>query len=209
VGALCGPLRDEEINLSKAEKLNPELEKILHEKTKGKSDEEKLIAITQLTKESVAFCQQFPKTSTILSIDEISDFGIGICVQRAEFFVALCKAAGIPARGVGGYLLYREDNSDTISGGGHKWAEVRLNNKWVALDPAAIKETTKIPYPHNDSLYVRFTSIPKEENLKSSERYIYEQFGEVIVTGIEKEEISPSKEKPLRDIHKAPRPLIK
>lgn len=53
--------------------------------------------------------------------------GFGHCWDQSDVFVTLCRAAGVPAREVGGWLLRV---------GGHVWAEVRLGDEGdLAVDP--------------------------------------------------------------------------
>lgn len=53
--------------------------------------------------------------------------GQGRCWDQSDVFVTLCRAAGVPARQVGGWLLRGE---------GHVWAEVRLGEEGdLAVDP--------------------------------------------------------------------------
>jgi hypothetical protein len=54
---------------------------------------------------------------------------VGDCGEHAALFVALCRAAGIPAREVIG-LAY-----DSGLVGGHAWAEVYAGGRWIAMDP--------------------------------------------------------------------------
>jgi transglutaminase-like putative cysteine protease len=53
----------------------------------------------------------------------------GDCGEHTALYVALCRAAGIPAREVAG-LAYAEGKL-----GGHAWAEVYAGGQWVAVDP--------------------------------------------------------------------------
>lgn len=57
----------------------------------------------------------------------------GDCTERTRLFVALCRAAGIPARTVEG-LAWAGDESGSF--GPHTWAEVALAGKWVPVDPS-------------------------------------------------------------------------
>lgn len=58
--------------------------------------------------------------------------GKGDCTEYADLFVALCRAKGIPARCVEGFLNYIPRN-DTAK---HNWAEVFFDGVgWVAFDP--------------------------------------------------------------------------
>jgi hypothetical protein len=53
--------------------------------------------------------------------------GFGHCWDQSDVFVALCRAAGVPARQTGGWLLHSE---------GHVWDEVRLGDEGeLAVDP--------------------------------------------------------------------------
>jgi hypothetical protein len=57
----------------------------------------------------------------------------GDCGEHAALFVALCRAAGIPAREVAGLA-----HTTTLAGdvlGGHAWAEVYAGGRWIAMDP--------------------------------------------------------------------------
>jgi len=53
----------------------------------------------------------------------------GRCWDLADVFVTGCRAAGVPARQVAGWL------SDAGAGGGHVWAQAYLQGKgWVSVD---------------------------------------------------------------------------
>jgi hypothetical protein len=53
--------------------------------------------------------------------------GFGHCWDQSDVFVTLCRAAGVPARQAGGWL---------VRGEGHVWAEVRLGDEGdLAVDP--------------------------------------------------------------------------
>jgi hypothetical protein len=59
--------------------------------------------------------------------------GQGDCTEYMSLFVALCRASGIPARGVGGYIIA----GDTIlkPGDYHNWAEFHGDGTWHLADP--------------------------------------------------------------------------
>jgi hypothetical protein len=67
-----------------------------------------------------------------LSVPQIVARRKGDCTEHARLFVTLARAAGIPAREVGG-LLYMGDTLQKF--GGHAWAEVALDGRWVPVDP--------------------------------------------------------------------------
>jgi transglutaminase/protease-like cytokinesis protein 3 len=59
--------------------------------------------------------------------------GSGDCTEHMHLFVALCRAAGIPARGVAGYACERSRVLSPLDY--HNWAEVHLDDRWVIVDP--------------------------------------------------------------------------
>jgi transglutaminase-like putative cysteine protease len=56
----------------------------------------------------------------------------GDCTEHALLFTALARAAGIPARQVGG-IIYVEDPEPLF--GWHAWAEIHDGRGWVTVDP--------------------------------------------------------------------------
>jgi hypothetical protein len=61
--------------------------------------------------------------------DWLLDSGWFDCQMGSALLVSLCRARGIPARLVGGYLLYR------LRPGNHYWAEVWIENQgWTPFD---------------------------------------------------------------------------
>lgn len=61
--------------------------------------------------------------------------GTGSCSEYAFSFIALCRAAGLPARYVGSVVVRRDDASlDDVF---HRWTEVYLPNYgWIPIDPS-------------------------------------------------------------------------
>ncbi len=57
----------------------------------------------------------------------------GDCTEFMYLFVALCRAAGIPARGVGGYVT--DKNAILKAAEYHNWAEFYLDGIWHIADP--------------------------------------------------------------------------
>jgi len=55
----------------------------------------------------------------------------GDCTEHAVLFVALARAAGIPARVVEGITYVPKANGF----GWHAWAELYMNGRWTAVDP--------------------------------------------------------------------------
>ncbi|MCB9789277.1 MAG: transglutaminase domain-containing protein [Deltaproteobacteria bacterium] len=58
--------------------------------------------------------------------------GVGDCTEHSTLFIALCRAAGIPARPVYG-VAYLGPGSRAF--GYHAWAEVELDGRWASVDP--------------------------------------------------------------------------
>jgi hypothetical protein len=56
----------------------------------------------------------------------------GDCQEHAILFTTLARAAGVPARTVGG-IAYVGDEIQAF--GGHAWNEVLIDGKWVPVDP--------------------------------------------------------------------------
>jgi transglutaminase-like putative cysteine protease len=63
---------------------------------------------------------------------EALDLGVGVCQDQAHVFVACCRAAGIPARYVSGYV-YTGTTGEVAS---HAWADAWLGERdgWLSLD---------------------------------------------------------------------------
>jgi hypothetical protein len=57
----------------------------------------------------------------------------GDCTEYMSLFIALCRANGIPARGVGGYIC--AGDSILKPANYHNWAEFYEGEKWHPVDP--------------------------------------------------------------------------
>lgn len=60
--------------------------------------------------------------------------GQGDCTQQMYLFVALARLHGVPARGIGGYVLSSGSRSVSPTDY-HNWAEVYLDGAWHVVDP--------------------------------------------------------------------------
>lgn len=54
----------------------------------------------------------------------------GDCSERSALFVTLARAIGIPTESIGGYSI----GIDSL--GGHAWAKIYENNRWIEMDPS-------------------------------------------------------------------------
>ncbi|MBN9426458.1 MAG: transglutaminase family protein [Burkholderiales bacterium] len=69
-------------------------------------------------------------TAVHFSAAEAFKAGAGVCQDHSHVFIACCRALGIPARYVSGYV-YSTDLEQVAS---HAWAEAWLMNRWVSFD---------------------------------------------------------------------------
>lgn len=89
--------------------------------------------------------------------------GSGKCADISTVFVAVARAAGVPAREVFGLRLGKEDIED-ITGGYHCWAEFyEPGYGWVPIDPADVRKIMLV----------------KGLDLKEAEKYREYYFGAV------------------------------
>lgn len=66
---------------------------------------------------------------------EVLAKGVGVCQDHAHVFIACCRALGIPARYVGGYLF--DGDGDGAVTAGHAWAAAWVDDLgWVSFDVA-------------------------------------------------------------------------
>jgi transglutaminase-like putative cysteine protease len=67
--------------------------------------------------------------------------GVGVCQDFAHVMIGACRARGIPARYVSGYL-YDPEHGDR--GESHAWVDVHLGDAgWLSLDPTHDTEQTE------------------------------------------------------------------
>ncbi len=61
--------------------------------------------------------------------------GAGVCQDHAHVFISCCRALGVPARYVGGYLVSSDDEEQHAAG--HAWASALVPDLgWVSFDAA-------------------------------------------------------------------------
>jgi transglutaminase-like putative cysteine protease len=75
-------------------------------------------------------------------VDQVIERGEGVCQDFAHLAVAMCRAVGMPARYVSGYLFTDDDatgddpESDAVRVQTHAWFEAAVPGiGWLALDP--------------------------------------------------------------------------
>lgn len=80
----------------------------------------------------------------------------GDCSEYAALFAALCRANGIPARLVGGFVC--PDSSIVDAGDYHNWAEFYISGRWYPADPQQGR------FMQNSSDYIAFQIIRNSNN---------------------------------------------
>ena len=92
------------------------------------------VSLGHLKKLAQAVLQLMPylSESTLVTHSAIKSFNDrqGVCQDHSHVFIAMCKALGVPARYVSGYLYV----TDMIHLASHAWAEVWLDGKWHCFD---------------------------------------------------------------------------
>jgi len=86
---------------------------------------------------------------------EVLRAGKGDCTEHTLLFVALARAAGVPARGVHGlvYANYGEAGPGLYW---HAWAEVRVGDEWIPVDPTFDQEVA-------DATHITLGRGPRED----------------------------------------------
>jgi transglutaminase-like putative cysteine protease len=80
----------------------------------------------------------------------------GDCTEFSYLFVALCRANGIPARAVGGYIC--SENTILSAEKYHNWAEVYLDKAWQIAD------AQKNVYLQDQANYIALRIIDSNKN---------------------------------------------
>ncbi|MGM0366091.1 MAG: transglutaminase-like domain-containing protein [Actinomycetota bacterium] len=105
--------------------------------------------------------------------------GSGDCTEYTDVFVALCRAAGIPARSVEGYFLPALDLYR-----GHNWPEVYLEEfGWVPFDPTigdGSQEGNATTFYNLQNAYVYLSFKRNDAVLNNYHYYYYKYWGDNI-----------------------------
>src|SRR5687767_8882326 len=69
--------------------------------------------------------------------------GEGVCQDHAHVFIACCRAAGIPARYVSGYLYTGDGNNGNGSAASHAWVDAWIpeSKGWLGIDVTSREPT--------------------------------------------------------------------
>jgi transglutaminase-like putative cysteine protease len=97
-------------------------------KTQGLSRRDQLQELSQMILERIPYIKGMTHAHTTAS--DAFDIGAGVCQDHTHIFLALCRAHGIPARYVSGYLC----TSDSTHVATHAWAEAWTGESWESWD---------------------------------------------------------------------------
>ncbi len=78
-----------------------------------------------------------PNTTTASTpVKEVLRTGTGVCQDFAHLMIGICRAVGIPARYVSGYLYSGQDSTLRGTQASHAWCEIFIPGRgWYGLDP--------------------------------------------------------------------------
>jgi len=113
--------------------VDPALVELARQATEGTETPEEaaraLLRFTASYLEDVHLARPYP-------VEDLLVEKVGDARDHARLFLALARAHGIPAREVYG-LVYLGD--EALAFGGHAWAEVVLDGRWVPVDPTWVQ----------------------------------------------------------------------
>lgn len=120
---------------------HPAIQDLARARTDGRRERrDQLESLFRFVRDDVRF--GFPPKWDEVKASETLGYGLGYCTTKATLFLALCKAAGIPARvhtglisleimhGIFPPFAYRA----LPAAGGHSWLEVELDGAWRPID---------------------------------------------------------------------------
>jgi hypothetical protein len=89
----------------------------------------------------------------------------GDCTEYASLFVAMCRAADIPARVIGGYVC--TENGVLKPSDYHDWAEFRIREYWRIADP----QKRKLPAQNNAYIAMCIQGESSDKKVPSFRRF--------------------------------------
>jgi transglutaminase-like putative cysteine protease len=99
------------------------------QKTPPQISQAELTALCEAVFESITYVQGV--TDVTVTAPEVLKLGQGVCQDMTHLFLALCRARGVAARYVSGYLL-----TDATHAASHAWAEAWIPqaHAWLGFD---------------------------------------------------------------------------
>jgi transglutaminase-like putative cysteine protease len=95
---------------------------------------------------------------------------LGDCTEYTDLFVALCRAGGLPARHVTGYITSRGDTPK------HSWAEVYTRRHgWVPFDPLHV-DLGRASYDRLKPCYIYLSPVRNDPTLEGKYHFWYYRY---------------------------------
>lgn len=108
---------------------HPKIRQVAQQLAKGnESEQARVAALVDYVSETVEDSYE----SNLGTASQVLERKSGDCSEHTLLFVALARAAGMPAREISG-LVYASDLERSFVW--HAWAEVLVDGRWVAVDP--------------------------------------------------------------------------
>jgi transglutaminase-like putative cysteine protease len=99
------------------------------------------LALVERVRESMTY--ERGTTDVHTRADEALADGRGVCQDFAHVLIGVCRAHGVPARYVSGYLFDPGGNGNGDDSASHAWADVWDDGRgWISLDPTHDTEQT-------------------------------------------------------------------
>ena len=112
--------------------ITPEIAAFAAEIDGGATSIDRLMALMEAVRARVDY--RTGVTTTMTTAAEALRVGAGVCQDHAHLFIAACRARGVPARYVGGYLWTGEA---TLIEASHAWSEAYVaGHGWIGFDAA-------------------------------------------------------------------------
>ncbi|WRS28717.1 transglutaminase-like domain-containing protein [Oscillospiraceae bacterium MB08-C2-2] len=105
-----------------------------------KNNAETALAICGFLVDNFTYKENAPPATYIPDLDQVFQNKGGICYDFAALYVAMCRAAGIPAQLVMGYSGYMKPDSY------HAWCRVYLDGQWLPIDPTYSIQTGNLAF---------------------------------------------------------------
>ena len=139
-----------------------------------------LVGVTDLM-HAVLDAMPYTKDVTEVSFNAGQSFAAkaGVCQDHAHVYTACCRAMGVPARYVSGYV-YTPELEEVAS---HAWAEVWLANRWLSFDISNARNAggthlkLAIGLDYNDACPVRGVRVGGGEEKLSTIARVTQQKG--------------------------------
>jgi transglutaminase-like putative cysteine protease len=124
-----GPVLDVPAVLDVADRLRPD------DETDSAAVTAMLENLTQYVHDRFAYRQGVTTWQSTLA--DLVALGAGVCQDFTHFWIAVCRAIGIPARYVSGYVHHEPSNDNgPVTAASHAWGEAWIPEKgWRGYDP--------------------------------------------------------------------------